>query len=99
MEPNISLYPVSSERMFARPKASKERQQKEKIQYDREKPIISSVLEHLHKQVDFYSNIKSVKHHDDPEKFMHEVNANQIVVSILESEISKLERIVKMYDK
>lgn len=99
MEPNVNLYPVSSERMFTRPKASKERQQKEKIRYDREKPIISSILEYLHKQADFYSSIKSVKHHNDPEKFMHEVNANQIVVSILENEISKLERMVKMYDK
>lgn len=97
MEPN--LYPTSSEKLFGRPKAEIERRAKRQIHYDREKPIIAEVLDHLHKQVDFYSSIKSIKHHDDPAKFMHEVNANQIVVATLEREINRLEAIVKMYDK
>lgn len=97
MEDN--LYQRSSEKFITPPLAQEERMMKARREYDAEKPILSKLLERLHKQVDFYSSIDSIKCTDDPKKFMCEVDACQKVVAILRSEIGAIERLGKMFDK
>ncbi len=97
MEDN--LYQQSSEKLIAPPKAQTERQLKAKMEYDREKPILSKLLERLHERVDFYSSIDSIQCTDHPDQFMNEVAANKKVVAILRSEINAIERLGKMFDK
>lgn len=97
MEDN--LYQRSSEKLTTPPKAQEERRMKAKMEYDREKPILSKLLERLHRQVAYYSSIDSIKCTNNTEEFMHEVKANQRVVAILRSEIGAIERLGKMFDK
>lgn len=97
MEDN--LYQRSSERLITPPMAQTERQLKAKMDYDREKPILSKLLERLYRQVEHYSSIDAIKCTDNPEKFMCEVEANKKVVAILRSEIGAIERLGKMFDK
>lgn len=94
-----SLYQRSSEKLITPPKAQEERKLKAKMEYDREKPILSKLLERLHKQVEHYSSVDAIKCTDNPEQFMCEVKANKQVVAILRSEISAIERLGKMFDK
>lgn len=97
MEDN--LYQRSSEKFITPPLAQEERMMKARREYDAEKPILSKLLERLHKQVDFYSSIDSIECTNNPAQFMHEVKANKRVVAILRSEISAIERLVTMFDK
>lgn len=97
MEDN--LYRRGSEKLITPPQAQEERKLKAKMEYDREKPILSKLLERLHRQVNYYSDVDSIKCTNNPEQFMHEVRANQRVVAILRSEIGAIERLGKMFDK
>lgn len=94
-----SLYQRSSEKLIAPPEAQEERMLKTKMDYEREKPILSKLLERLHKQVEHYSSVDSIECTNNPAQFMHEVKANKRVVAILRSEISAIERLVTMFDK
>lgn len=97
MEDN--LYQRSSERLITPPQAQTDRLQKAKMEYEREKPILSKLLKRLHEQVDFYSRVDSIDCTSNSEQFMHEVRANKRVVAILRSEINAIERLGKMFDK
>lgn len=97
MEDN--LYQRSSEKLITPPQAQEERKLKARMEYDREKPILSKLLERLHRQVNYYSSVDSIKCTNNPEQFMHEVRSNQRVVAILRSEIGAIERLGKMFDK
>lgn len=94
-----NLYQRSSEKLTTPPKAQEERRLKAKMSYEREKPILTKLLERLHKQVEYYSCVDSIECTSDPAQFMHEVKANQRVVAILRSEINAIERLGKMFDK
>ncbi len=94
-----NLYQRSSEKLIAPPQAQEERKLKARTDYAKEQPILAKILERLHQRVEFYTSVDSIECTNDPERFMHEVQANQRVVAILRSEISAIERLNKMFNK
>lgn len=97
MEDN--LYPVSSEKLFGAPKKQQDREFKQKMDYQAEKPYLSEILCYLGEEHDKHEKVSAITETTDVEKFMIEVRANQKVVEILDNIINRIGGIVKKYDK
>ena len=97
MEDN--LYPISSEKLFKTPKRQQERELKQKLDYESEKPYLHEILKYLREEKDNHEKVSAIAETKDVEKFMIEVRANQRVVEILDNVINHIGGIVKKYDK
>ena len=97
MEDNF--YEASTERFIKPSTAQQEKAQQEKRAYERERPLVTAVIEHLREQIVFREKIDSVNETKDPEAFMREVNVNKQVCSILKRDLKYLEGKAKMFDK
>lgn len=97
MEDNF--YQASSERLIKTPKAQSDKMRKEKIAFERERPLITTVMEHLKEDIAARERIDFIDETNDAEKFMREVAVNKQVCAILRHELSIIENKVKMFDK
>ena len=99
MEDNF--YKTSSEKLFPKSEKASSYFQKNKREYEDEAPIISETIERFKKQVAYYESVRSIQSDikDKPEELMREVVVNKRIAAILDSEIRRLERIVKTYSK
>lgn len=97
MEDNF--YQASSERLIPTPKAQADKIKKDKIAFNRERPLITSVMERLEKAIADREKIDSIKETKNPENFMREVAVNKQVCAILRSELAVIKTAVKKFDK
>lgn len=97
MEDNF--YQASSERLIPTPKAQADKIKKDKIAFNRERPLITSVMERLEKAISDREKIDSIKETKNPEDFMREVAVNKQVCAILRSELAVIKTAVKKFDK
>lgn len=96
MEDNF--YKVSTERLIQPPKEQQEKTKRDKILYERERPLITAVVKRLEEKISVYEKIDSVKNTTDPEAFMREIAVNKQTCAILRSELSWIKTKVKMFD-
>jgi hypothetical protein len=97
MEDNF--YQASSERLIPTPKAQADKIKKDKIAYNRERPLITSVMDRLEKAISDREKIDAIKDTKNPENFMREVEVNKQVCAILRSELAIIKTAVKKFDK
>ncbi len=97
MEDNF--YQASSERLIPTPKAQADKIKKDKIAYNRERPLITSVMDRLEKAISDREKIDAIKDTKNPENFMREVEVNKQVCAILRSELATIKTAVKKFDK
>lgn len=97
MEDNF--YQASSERLIPTPKAQTNKLKKEKIAFERERPLITKVMAHLEEDIAAREKIDFISEQTDPAKFMLEVNVNKQVCAILRHELGIIKNKVKMFDK
>jgi len=97
MEDNF--YQASSERLIPTPKAQADKIKKDKIAYNRERPLITSVMDRLEKAISDREKIDAIKDTKNPENFMREVEVNKQVCAILRSELDIIKTAVKKFDK
>lgn len=97
MEDNF--YEVSSERLFPISKEQQLKQQKEQNEYERERPLITSVMKYLEREISRLEKVDSIKCTDDPEVFMREVKVNQEVCKILRQKLGTIKTKVRQFDK
>lgn len=97
MEDNF--YKMSSEKLLPKSNKIAERFESDKRAYEKEAPIISETIARLTSQINFYKSIDSIAVENDPEQFMREVMVARRVVTILDKEVKRLERKVKLYGK
>lgn len=97
MEDNF--YQASSERLIPTPKAQADKIKKDKIAYNRERPLITSVMDRLEKAISDRERIDAIKDTKNPENFMREVEVNKQVCAILRSELAIIKTAVKKFDK
>lgn len=90
---------VSSERLIKPTEKQQEKVQAAKNAFERERPIITAVIDYLKDEIAFREKIDSITETKDPAKFMHEVEANKIACSVLRKELKGLEAKVRMFDK
>lgn len=96
MEDNF--YQTSTERLYATPKVRQEKLQKAKQDFERERPLITAVMERLENAVSSYEKVSAIKTTDNPEQFMREVEINKQVCAILGRELEFIKIKVRMYD-
>ena len=89
----------STENLIKPTSAQQLKAQKEKDDYERERPLTTIVIKHLRAAIEEREKINSITERDDPEKFMRQVIINQEVCSILKRDINFLEGKAKMYDE
>lgn len=97
MEDNF--YETSSERLFPLSKEQQQRKQKERNDFERERPLITSVMEYLEKEIANLEKIDAIKHTNDPETFMREVMVNQKVCKVLRQKLGTIKTKVRQFDK
>lgn len=97
MEDNF--YQASTERLIKTPKAQSDKLRKERIAFERERPLITKVMEHLKEDIAARERIDFIEEQGDPEKFMREVAVNKQVCAILRHELKIIENKVNMFDK
>lgn len=97
MEDNF--YQASSERLIKTPKSMSDKMRKEKIAFERERPLITKVMTHLKEDIAAREKIDFITEQKDPESFMREVAVNKQVCAILRHELNIIENKVKMFDK
>lgn len=97
MEDNF--YKVSTERLIKPPKEQQEKNRKDRISYEHERPLITAVMARLEEKIADYEKIDSIKNTTDPEAFMREVAVNKQVCSILQHELNAIKTKVKMFDE
>ncbi len=97
MEDNF--YQVSTEKPIAPTEKQKEKVQQAKNAYERERPLITTVMERLKAEIKRLESIDSIEQLNDPEAFMREVAVNKQVCSVLKRELKVIETKVKMFDK
>ena len=97
MEDNF--YQASSERLIKAPATQTAKLKSERLAFERERPLITAVLERLEKDIARREKIDSIQNTADPEAFMREVAVNRQVVSILRREVSAIKTKVRMFDK
>ena len=90
---------TSSERLIKPTEKQLEKAQADKNAFERERPIITAVINYLKEEIAFRERVDSIEEVKDPTKFMIEVNANKQVCSILRRSIRGLEAKVKRFDK
>lgn len=96
MEDNF--YQVSTERLIEPPKKQQEKVQKDKRDFERERPLITAVMKRLEEDIAEYKKIDRISNTSDPEAFMREVAVNKQVCAILERELNVIKAKVRMYD-
>ena len=96
MEDNF--YKVSTERLIHIPKEQLEKTKRDKISYERERPLVTAVMKRLEEKIASYEKIDSIKTTDNPEDFMREVAVNKQVCATLKRELDWLKTKVKMFD-
>jgi hypothetical protein len=92
-------YKTSSERLLEPPLRHDEQKAILKLKYQKERPIIQKLLEHLNGRIAYFESMNSIATLDDPEQFMREVALSKAVATVLKKEAGALERLVKMFDK
>ena len=97
MEDN--LYQISSEKLFSVPKKQRQRELKQKLDYESEKPYLHEIQQYLREEKDSHDKVSAIAETKDVEKFMIEVRSNQRVVEILDNVINHIGGIVKKYEK
>ena len=97
MEDNF--YQASTERLIKTPKAQSDKLRKERIAFERERPLITKVMEHLKEDIAARERIDFIEEQKDPEQFMREVAINKQVCAILRHELNIIENKVNMFDK
>ena len=96
MEDNF--YQASTEKLIKPTERQQEKVQQARNAFERERPLITSVMEILEKEIAYREKIDSITKIDDPESFMREITVNKQVCSILRRELNKIKGKVKMYD-
>ena len=96
MEDNF--YKASTERLIKPTERQQEKAQEDRNAFDKERPLITSVMKILEASISQREKVDSIKTTDDPEEFMREVAVNKQVCSILRQELEKIKGKVKMYD-
>ncbi len=94
-----NFYQASTERLIKTPKAQSDKLRKERIAFERERPLITKVMEHLKEDIAARERIDFIEEQGDPEKFMREVAVNKQVCAILRHELKIIENKVNMFDK
>lgn len=61
------------------------------------KQLIEELLEHHTERIDYYQRIDSITVTNDKNKFMHQVEANKLVVTELEAERNYLQELYDRY--
>ena len=97
MEDNF--YQASTERLIKPPRKQEEKVQREKIAYERERPLITTVMKALEEEIAQREKVDAIKNTNDPEAFMREVAINQQVCAVLRQKLGKIKRKVNMFDK
>ena len=97
MEDNF--YKASTERLISAPKKQQEKFQHDKIIFEKERPLVTAVIENLEENIAIRERIDSIKETNDPESFMREVAVNKQVCAILRKNLEYLKTKASMYDK
>lgn len=94
-----NFYTASTERLIKPTSRQQEKALQEKAAFERERPLVTTVIKHLQEQISFREKIDSVTEVKDPEAFMREVNVNKQVCNILRRDLNFLEGKARMFDK
>lgn len=97
MEDNF--YQASTERLIPPTQEQQKKFQQAKNAFEKERPLITAVIEHLEDSIAFRKTIDSIEKVDDPEAFMREILVNKQVCSILEHELNAIKTKARMFDK
>lgn len=97
MEDNF--YQASTERLIAPPKEQQKKLQQDRISFEKERPLVTTVIEHLEKEISFREKVDSITETKNPEAFMREIEVNKQVCAILRKQLQALETKVRMYDE
>lgn len=95
MEDNF--YQASTERLISPPKEQQKKFQQDKNAFEKERPLINAVIEHLREEISFREKVDSITETKNAEQFMREVEVNKQVCAILRNQLKVLETKVKMF--
>lgn len=97
MEDNF--YQASTERLIAPPKEQQKKFQQDKNSFEKERPLTTTVIEHLKSEIAFRERVDSITETKNAENFMREVEVNKQICSILKRNLDFIEGKAKMFDE
>lgn len=84
---------------YDEPKDQKDDRKKDRAKAFDATALIEELLAHKEERINFYRSIDSITTTDDTDKFMHQIEANKLVVAELELERSGLQDLYERYHK